>query len=277
MPTRAPGTAQTCIGHTFGHSLALAKGTGRGPLRAHIRARASPWPWGGAAKKSAKKMKIRARSHDNYNESAFCAPAQTRTHPCVKHRWSPIMIKCNDIRVVEHTWTKAAKRRHRSLARKAARARRSTELDIQYQQKFWDMVDALNLNRGNVIYGKERLSIVFKVSDLADKGITKATLNKPDQLYMITRSVMDRRHWLDERDRNAVALFKFVLALACERFAMRAVKIVFMRNHIHMLVHDKEGRISQFQRYFFWLTAVKMNRYLGRSGTFWINDGRETV
>src|SRR5690606_14496571 len=98
-----------------------------------------------------------------------------------------------------------------------------------------------------------------------------------DQLYMITRSVMDRRHWLDERDRNAVALFKFVLALACGRFAMRAVKIVFMRNHIHMLVHDKEGRISQFQRYFFWLTAVKMNRYLGRSGTFWINDGRETV
>src|SRR5690606_6108929 len=170
---------------------------------------------------------------------------------------------------------KLEKKQARELKRQRKREKRLAELDRKYRDKLDSLTETLELDVNDEIGPTEVIDLDLDLGELERQGITKATLNQPGQAYMINRSVIDYRHWLDERDRNVIALFDYVLARACERFAIRAVGYVLMRNHLHLMVFDTEGRISEFCRYFFWLLAMLMNGCLRRRGTFGIDDGRE--
>ena len=94
---------------------------------------------------------------------------------------------------------------------------------------------------------------------------------------MTTRRIIDGREWLDPDDPEVVDLFEYVLARACQKFGVESVQMVLMYNHIHLSAWDVGGKYAPFCNYFYWLTALKMNKSLGRKGQFWIDDGRDTA
>lgn len=65
------------------------------------------------------------------------------------------------------------------------------------------------------------------------------------------------------------ALVKYVLAVASARYGVQLVSAVVMSNHMHLVVHDVEGRLPDFNQYVFSLIARAMNVELERTDRFW--------
>jgi len=84
--------------------------------------------------------------------------------------------------------------------------------------------------------------------------------------------VLDRRALvpgLDPDDPVVDAILEYVLARACTRFGVDAIQFNHMKGRIRLVALARLGNIAAFARYFFWLTALKLNRLAARKGRFW--------
>ena len=85
---------------------------------------------------------------------------------------------------------------------------------------------------------------------------------------MVTRRCTQRMFLLrpDAACRDA---FTYCLALAAQQTGVVVMMPVVMSNHHHTIVHDPEGRISEFTGYLHGLVARSMNATRGRWENFW--------
>ncbi len=78
----------------------------------------------------------------------------------------------------------------------------------------------------------------------------------------------ERRLALLPRDRTK-RLLLYVYACAAEKYAMSVHAVCAMGNHVHILMHDNEGRLPLFMSYANGLIARALNALYGRSDKFW--------
>lgn len=86
--------------------------------------------------------------------------------------------------------------------------------------------------------------------------------------YLVTRRCSERRLFL--RPSAAVnAIFRYVLAVAAERYGVVVHAYCVLSNHFHLVVTDPQARLPDFHRYLDGLVARATNATLGRWETFW--------
>src|SRR5690606_34774100 len=141
-------------------------------------------------------------------------------------------------------------RERREEKRRQQRQERYDQCLLEYRERLLELVDELSLVTDEEFESGEVDSEAY-YAQLEELGITRATMNTPGELYMINRQVIDGRHYLDEDDPLVKSLFDYVLARACAKTGVEVVLHSLMRNHLHMFLLDRLGRISQFLQYFF--------------------------
>jgi putative transposase len=93
----------------------------------------------------------------------------------------------------------------------------------------------------------------------------------PNATYLITRRTLLRQFLLRPTPEVQAILF-FVMAYVSSECGVQIHGWVFMSNHVHLVVTDTEGRLSDFLQAFFKTTSSALNRLYGRKGQLW--DGK---
>ncbi len=94
--------------------------------------------------------------------------------------------------------------------------------------------------------------------------------------YLITRRCSERRFFL-RPSTTTNAIFRYVLAVAAERFEIPVHAFCVLSNHFHLVVTDPNARLPEFQRYLDSLVARAVNCSLGRWESFWDPDSYSAV
>ena len=74
---------------------------------------------------------------------------------------------------------------------------------------------------------------------------------------------------LNPDDPAVDAILEYVLACACARYDVDPIQFNHMKGRVRLVALARLGNIAEFSRYFFWLTALKLNRLWARRGRFW--------
>ena len=91
----------------------------------------------------------------------------------------------------------------------------------------------------------------------------------PGQTYLITRRCSERRFFLKPIP-EINEIVRYGLGLSLERFAgIKLHGYVFMGNHMHLVLTDEDGVLSDFMAYLCAHIARAANRQWGRSERFW--------
>jgi REP element-mobilizing transposase RayT len=98
----------------------------------------------------------------------------------------------------------------------------------------------------------------------------------PGADLMLTRRCAERRFLLrpDAETNNA---FLYCLGLALERTGLQLTFVTAMTNHIHVGLHDPDGKHPEFSRQFHGLFARCMNAHRGHFEGFWSIEGTSAV
>jgi REP element-mobilizing transposase RayT len=99
-------------------------------------------------------------------------------------------------------------------------------------------------------------------------GMTAPRPVLPGDTYLVTRRCAQRQFLL-RPSQETNDIFRFVLAVAAQRYGILVHSFCVMSNHVHLLVTDPEARLPDFQRYLGSLVARGVNASLRRWETFW--------
>jgi REP element-mobilizing transposase RayT len=94
--------------------------------------------------------------------------------------------------------------------------------------------------------------------------------------YLVTRRCSERRFFL-RPSRKTDAIFRYVLAVAANRYDIQVHAFCVLSNHFHLVVTDPHARLPEFHRYLDGLVARAVNCSLGRWETFWDPDSYSAV
>jgi REP element-mobilizing transposase RayT len=98
----------------------------------------------------------------------------------------------------------------------------------------------------------------------------------PGSTYLVTRRCSERRFFL--RPSLIVnGIFRYVLAVAAERYGILLHAFCVLSNHYHLVVTDPHARLPEFHRYLDGLVARATNCCLGRWESFWDPDSYSAV
>jgi len=86
--------------------------------------------------------------------------------------------------------------------------------------------------------------------------------------YLVTRRCSERRLFL-RPSAEVNAIFRYVLAVAAERYQIEVHAFCVLSNHFHLVVTDPHARLPDFHRCLDSLVARATNRALGRWESFW--------
>ncbi len=90
----------------------------------------------------------------------------------------------------------------------------------------------------------------------------------PGSIYLVTRRCSERRFFLKPSP-AATQHVAYLIGEACARYEMRLLGAVQMSNHLHLVVHDVNGRLPAFMQRLHGLLARSLNVLLGRDDGFW--------
>lgn len=92
--------------------------------------------------------------------------------------------------------------------------------------------------------------------------------HEPGQTYLVTTRCQEARFFLVPGDELNSAVLEW-LTRAQQRFPkLRILAVCAMSNHLHLVVHDETGEISEWASYFLGHLSRAVNRIRGRSGGF---------
>jgi putative transposase len=94
--------------------------------------------------------------------------------------------------------------------------------------------------------------------------------------YLVTRRCSERRYFLRPSKRTD-GIFRYVLAVAANRYGVRVHAFCVLSNHFHLVVTDPRARLPDFHRYLDGLLARAINCSLGRWESFWDPDSYSAV
>ena len=95
-------------------------------------------------------------------------------------------------------------------------------------------------------------------------------------VYLVTRRCSERRFFLRPSE-GTNAIFRYVLAVAAERYGILVHAYCVLSNHFHLVVTDPHARLPEFHRDLDALVARAVNRSLGRGESFWDPDSYSAV
>lgn len=91
--------------------------------------------------------------------------------------------------------------------------------------------------------------------------------NKPGRSWMLTSRCLESRFFL-KPDPEAVQIMGFILARALRLFpGIELAAFTILSNHLHFVVTDRAGQLSDFCQYFFGKLSFEINILRGRTGT----------
>ncbi len=95
-------------------------------------------------------------------------------------------------------------------------------------------------------------------------------------VWLVTRRCSERRFFL-RPSKKTDAIFRYVLAVAAERYGIRLHAFCVLSNHFHLILSDPHARLPEFHRDLDSLVARAVNCSLGRWEGFWDRDGYSAV
>jgi REP element-mobilizing transposase RayT len=98
----------------------------------------------------------------------------------------------------------------------------------------------------------------------------------PGSTYLVTRRCSERRFFL-RPSQTVNDIFRYVLAVAAERYGILLHAFCVLSNHYHLVVTDPHARLPEFHRYLDGLVARATNCCLGRWESFWDPDSYSAV
>jgi REP element-mobilizing transposase RayT len=90
----------------------------------------------------------------------------------------------------------------------------------------------------------------------------------PHTTFMVTRRCLGRKFLL-RPSRKTDDLFRYILAVAAERFGILIHALCVMPNHFHCVLTDPFGKLPKFEQYLDGLVARSFNALHGRWESFW--------
>jgi REP element-mobilizing transposase RayT len=90
----------------------------------------------------------------------------------------------------------------------------------------------------------------------------------PGITYLVTRRCTHRQLLLRPSE-TTNGIFKYVLAVAAERYGVQVHAFCVMSNHFHLVVTDPHARLPAFEQYLASLVARAVNASLARSENLW--------
>ncbi len=102
-------------------------------------------------------------------------------------------------------------------------------------------------------------------------GMTKPRPIEPGKTYFVTRRCVGREYFLHKSPVIKEA-WKFLMAVACERFGVKLVAFVVMSNHVHYVVHDPGRSLPDFTAWLHAEMAKVVNDIRDRRGIVWDGD-----
>jgi len=94
--------------------------------------------------------------------------------------------------------------------------------------------------------------------------------------YLVTRRCTQRQLLLRPSGLTT-ELFRYILAVAARRFAIRVHAFCVLSNHFHLIVTDPEARLPAFSQFLDSLVARSVNASLGRWESFWAPSSYSAV
>ena len=99
-------------------------------------------------------------------------------------------------------------------------------------------------------------------------GMTQPRRVVPGMIQLVTRRVTRRAHLL-RPDPRLVQLCQYLLGVYCERYGILLHAVVFMSNHMHLIVTDSWGCIPDFLRDFHRTLALGVKVLRHWDGNLW--------
>lgn len=91
---------------------------------------------------------------------------------------------------------------------------------------------------------------------------------EPGRTHLISRRCSERRFFL-RPSKVVVAVIRFALALACERYGILLHAVMVESTHYHLVLTDPRGVLPDFQRDLDALVGRALNSHYGRGEAFW--------
>jgi len=107
-------------------------------------------------------------------------------------------------------------------------------------------------------------------------GMTAPRQILPGTTYLVTRRCAQRQFLL-RPSRTSNEVFRYVLALAAQRFGIRVHAFCVLSNHYHLVVTDPSARLPAFHQFLDSLVARALNAALGRWEAFWAPNSYSAV
>jgi putative transposase len=98
----------------------------------------------------------------------------------------------------------------------------------------------------------------------------------PGTTYLVSHRCSERRFFL-RPSKLGTDVFRFVLAVAAQRFGIQLHAFCVMSNHYHLVVTDPHARLPDFQQLLDSLVGRAINALLGRKEAFWGPDSYSAV
>jgi putative transposase len=98
----------------------------------------------------------------------------------------------------------------------------------------------------------------------------------PGATYLVTRRCTQRQFLL-RPSKVTNGVFRYLLALAAQRFGIEIHAYCVLSNHYHLVVTDRGARLPEFQQFLDALVARALNALLGRWEAFWGPDSFSAV
>jgi REP element-mobilizing transposase RayT len=98
----------------------------------------------------------------------------------------------------------------------------------------------------------------------------------PGTTYLVTHRCSERRFFL-RPSRLGNELFRYLLAVAAQRYGIQLHAFCVMSNHYHLVVTDPHARLPAFHQFLDSLIGRAVNALLGRSEAFWGPDSYSAV
>jgi REP element-mobilizing transposase RayT len=94
--------------------------------------------------------------------------------------------------------------------------------------------------------------------------------------YLVTRRCTHRQFLLKPRP-VVNETFRYLLAVAANRYGVQVHAFVVLSNHYHLIVTDRDARLPAFHQFLDALLARALNASLGRWEAFWAPDSYSAV
>jgi REP element-mobilizing transposase RayT len=98
----------------------------------------------------------------------------------------------------------------------------------------------------------------------------------PGTTYLVSHRCSERRFFL-RPSKLASDVFRYLLAVAAQRYGIRLHAFCVMSNHYHLVLTDPHARLPAFQQFLDSLAGRSINALLGREESFWGPDSYSAV